>query len=357
MLLLLTSKRLTTNAMNIEELIATAKAMMVPDKGLLAMDESLPTCNKRFEEAGIPQTEEYRRKYRQLIVTTPKFGEVISGAILFDETIYQKTDEGVLFVDVLKQAGIIPGIKVDEGAVNMAGFPGEKITTGLDGLPARLENYYKLGARFAKWRAVITIGDGIPTGGCIEANMHLLARYAAMCQQAGIVPIVEPEVVMDGNHDIEKDFEVTRKALHELFNQLFRQNVVLEGLILKPNMVIPGNDSPKKASIDEVAELTVKCLLQSVPPAVPGVAFLSGGQSPEDGSAHLNAMHVKFKGKLPWALTFSYSRAIQEPALHEWKGKDENVKTAQEILYKRAYLNNVARKGEYKPEMETEAVL
>ena len=329
---------------------------MMPDKGLLAMDESLPTCNKRFEEAGIPQNEEYRHKYRQLIVTTPKFGEVINGAILFDETIYQKTDDGVLFVDILKQQGIIPGIKVDEGAVNMAGFPSEKVTTGLDGLPARLENYYKLGARFAKWRAVITIGEGIPTGGCIEANMHLLARYAAMCQQAGIVPIVEPEVVMDGDHDIEKDFEVTRKVLHELFNQLFRQNVILEGIILKPNMVMPGNDSQKKASIDEVAELTVKCLLQSVPPAVPGVAFLSGGQSPEDGSAHLNAMHVKFKGKLPWALTFSYSRAIQEPALHEWKGKDENVKAAQQILYKRAYLNNVARKGEYKPEMETETV-
>ena len=342
--------------MNIEELIAIAHAMMTPDKGLIAMDESLPTCNKRFEEAGIPQTEEYRRKYRQLIVTTPKFGEVISGAILFDETLYQKTDDGILFIDILKQAGIIPGIKVDEGAINMAGFPGEKITTGMDGLPERLANYYKLGARFAKWRAVITIGNGMPGGGCVEANMQLLARYAVLCQQAGIVPIVEPEVVMDGDHDIETDFEVTRKVLHELFNQLFRQNVILEGLILKPNMVMPGNDSVKKASINEVAELTVKCLLQTVPPAVPGIAFLSGGQSAEDGSAHLNAMHVKFKNKLPWALTFSYSRAIQEPALHEWKGKDENVKAAQDILYKRAYLNNVARKGEYKPEMETETV-
>ena len=342
--------------MNIEELIATVEAMMAPDKGLLAMDESLPTCNKRFEEVGIPTTEENRRKYRQLIVTTPKFGEVISGAILFDETVYQKTDDGVLFTDILKQQGIVPGIKVDEGAVNLSGFPGEKITTGLDGLPDRLDNYYKLGIRFAKWRAVITIGDGIPTGGCIEANMHLLARYAAMCQQAGIVPIVEPEVVMDGNHDIQQDFELTRKVLHELFNQLFRQNVILEGLILKPNMIMPGNDSTNKVSVDEVADLTVKCLLQSVPPAVPGVAFLSGGQSAEDGTAHLNAMHVRFKDKLPWALTFSYSRAIQEPALHAWKGKNENVKAAQEILYKRAYLNNVARRGEYKPEMENENI-
>ncbi|HEY0245635.1 MAG TPA: class I fructose-bisphosphate aldolase [Mucilaginibacter sp.] len=338
--------------MNINELISTASALMTGDKGLLAMDESLPTCNKRFAEVGIPQTVEYRRAYREMIVTTPDFGKCISGTILFDETIYQTTKDGELFVDILKKAGIIPGIKVDEGAIDMAGFPGEKITEGLDGLRERLAKYYSLGARFCKWRAVITIGDGTPTPGCIEANTHLLARYAALCQEAGMVPIVEPEVLMDGNHTIEKCREVTSKTLQQLFNQLHKQQVDLRGIILKPNMVIAGKDSPKQNSIDEVAEATVNCLLENVPAIVPGVAFLSGGQSAEKASAHLNAMHVKFKGKLPWALTFSFARAIQQPALEMWRGKDENVTAAQKILYHRVSVDNAARRGEYSASME-----
>lgn len=333
--------------MDIKALTATASALMAGDKGLLAMDESLPTCNKRFAEAGIPQTVDYRRAYRELIVTAPGLGDCISGAILFDETIYQSTTDGVLFVDILKKAGIIPGIKVDAGTVNLAGFPNEKITEGLDGLRERLAKYYSLGARFCKWRAVITIGNGMPTPGCIEANTHLLARYAALCQEAGMVPIVEPEVLMDGDHTIEKCFEVTSKTLWMLFNLLHIQRVNLHGMILKPNMVIAGKNCPKQAGIDEVAEATVNCLLENVPAVVPGVAFLSGGQSAEDATAHLNAMHVKFKGRLPWALTFSFVRAIQQPALDFWKGKDENVSEAQKILVHRAALNNEARRGEY----------
>jgi len=335
-----------------EDLINTATALMAGNKGLLAMDESLPTCNKRFEEAGIPQTVEYRRAYRELIVTTENFGDVISGAILFDETIYQATKDGVPFVDVLKQAGIIPGIKVDEGTNDFGDFPGEKITVGLDGLNERLDKYYSLGARFAKWRAVITININTPTNKCIEANMYALARYASICQDAGIVPIVEPEVLMDGHHDLKKCFDVTKKTLHVLFDQLYEQNVILNALILKPNMVLPGLSSPRQASIDTVAEATVTCLLETVPAAVPGIAFLSGGQSPELATAHLNAMHVKYRGKLPWALTFSFSRAIQQPALELWKGKEENVKAAQEMLYHRAALDNAARRGEYSPDME-----
>lgn len=338
--------------MKTKELISTATALLAGDKGLLAMDESTATCNKRFEEAGIPQTIEYRQAYRELIVTTPGLGSCISGAILFDETIYQATKDGVLFIDMLKQAGIIPGIKVDEGTIDLAGFPGEKITVGLDGLPGRLAKYYASGARFAKWRAVITINAVIPTRGCIEANMHALARYAAMCQEAGIVPIVEPEVLMDGSHDIKKCFDVTQKVQHVLFDQLFAQNVNLHAVILKPNMVLPGLSCPRQADIDTVAEATVTCLLQSVPAAVPGIAFLSGGQSPEMATAHLNAMHVNYKGKLPWALTFSFARAIQQPALELWLGKDENVKAAQQMLYHRASLDNAARRGEYTPAME-----
>jgi fructose-bisphosphate aldolase class I len=271
---------------------------------------------------------------------------------LYDETIYQATKEGVLFIDILKKASIVPGIKVDEGTIDLAGFPGEKITVGLDGLPGRLAKYYKLGARFAKWRAVITINSVIPSKGCIEANMHALARYAAMCQAAAIVPIVEPEVLMDGSHDLKKCFDVTQRVLHVLFDQLFTQNVNLHAVILKPNMIVPGLSCARQASVDKVAEATVTCLLQSVPPAVPGIAFLSGGQSPELATAHLNAMHANFKGKLPWALTFSFARAIQQPAMDLWKGKDENVKAAQQMLYHRASLDNAARRGEYDPNME-----
>lgn len=340
--------------MNIQALADIAHKLMAGDKGLLAMDESFPTANKRFAEVGIPQTEEYRRKYRQLIVTAPGLGDCISGAILFDETIYQKTDDGRLFIDILKEQGIVPGIKVDAGTVDLANFPGEKITEGIDGLRERLQKYYELGARFCKWRAVITIGNGIPTHACILSNTHLLARYAALCQEVGLVPIVEPEVLMDGDNDIETCYEVTSKTHHELFNQLRLQNVDLRGTILKPNMIIAGKKSPKQNSIDEVADMTVRCLLENVPAIVPGIAFLSGGQSAEDASAHLNAMHIKYKGKLPWPVTFSYARAIQEPALHLWAGKDENVEEAQKLLVRRASMNNAARRGEYKPEMENE---
>jgi len=338
--------------MKTKELTNTIKALFAGEKGLLAMDESIATCNKRFEEAGIPQTIEYRRAYREMIVTAPNLGKVISGAILFDETIHQFTKDGVLFIDMLKKQGIVPGIKVDEGTTDLAGFPGEKITMGLDGLKERLAEYYNLGARFAKWRAVISISPVLPSRGCIEANMHALARYAALCQEAGIVPIVEPEVLMDGPHDLKKCFDVTTRVQHVLFDQLFAQKVNLNWVILKPNMVLPGLSNPKPASIDKVAEATVTCLLQSVPAAVPGVAFLSGGQSAKDATAHLNAMHVKFKGKLPWALTFSFARAIQQPALEIWKGKDENIAAAQKMLVHRASLDNAARRGEYKPAME-----
>ena len=338
--------------MKTQELLNTVSGMLAGCKGLLAMDESTPTCNKRFEEAGIPQTVEYRRAYRELIVTTPGLGSCISGAILYDETIYQSTKDGVLFIDILKQAGIIPGIKVDEGTVDMPGFPGEKITEGLEGLPERLVNYYGLGARFAKWRAVIGIGPHIPTIECIEANMHTLAIYASMCQAAGLVPMVEPEVLMDGAHDLKKCYDITEKVLHVLFEELGKQNVDLEAVILKPNMVLPGLSSSRQVSVDTAAEATVTCLLKSVPASVPGIAFLSGGQSPEMATAHLNAMHVKYKDKLPWALTFSFARAIQKPCLEKWAGKDENVTAAQKLLRERACLDNAARRGEYTPEME-----
>jgi fructose-bisphosphate aldolase class I len=340
--------------MNTQELINTASALMAGSKGLLAMDESTPTSDKRFAEAGIPQTIEYRRAYRDLIVTTPGLGQFISGAILFDETIYQATKDGVLFIDVLKQAGIIPGIKVDKGTVALAGFPGEKITEGLDGLRGRLKIYYSLGARFAKWRAVIIIDKGIPTRGAIDANMHLLARYAALCQEQGLVPIVEPEVLMDGRHTIDECYETTKKVLRMLFTQLNMQRVNLRAIILKPNMIIPGLDCLEQADIATVADKTVQCLLECVPAIVPGVAFLSGGQPAELASAHLNAMHVKYKGKLPWALTFSFARAIQQPAMDIWRGKDENVQQAQQALLKRARLNDLARAGEYAAGLETE---
>lgn len=338
--------------MKTDELLATAATLMAGDKGLLAMDESTNTCNKRFAEAGIPQTIEYRRAYRELIVTTPNLGNCLSGAILYDETIYQSTTKGVLFVDVLKKAGIIPGIKVDESTVDLANFTGEKITEGIDGLRQRLQKYYELGARFAKWRAVITIGEKTPTKGAIEANMHLLARYAALCQENNIVPIVEPEVLMDGDHSIKKCAKVTGKVLDELFKQLDKQKVNPHALILKPNMIVPGLGSAKQVSIDKVAKATTEVLLKHVPATLPGIAFLSGGQSPELATAHLNAMHVLYKGKLPWALTFSFARAIQEPAMHAWKGDDKNVKAAQKLLYQRASLNNAARRGQYTPDME-----
>jgi fructose-bisphosphate aldolase class I len=326
--------------------------MVAEGKGLLAIDESTPTCNKRFEKVGIPQTEETRRSYRELIVTTPGLGECISGLILYDETIRQSRKDGTPFVKVITDAGIIPGIKVDTGAKDMAGHPGEKITEGLDGLRDRLAEYSQMGARFAKWRAVIAIADGIPSRGCIEANAHVLARYAALCQEAGLVPIVEPEVLMEGEHPLERCFEVTAEVLRTVFSQLYTQRVVLEGLILKPNMMLPGLTCPKQETVDEVADATVRCLLQAVPAAVPGIAFLSGGQSGELASARLNAMNVRFKSRLPWALAFSFARAIQQPALEIWQGEEAHVLAAQQALFHRARCNQAARRGEYKASME-----
>jgi fructose-bisphosphate aldolase class I len=324
----------------------------VDDKGLLAMDESNPTCNKRFAALGIPPTEPARRAYRELIVTTPGLGECISGAILFDETIRQQLNDGTPFIKSILDAGIIPGIKVDSGAKDMAGFPGEKITEGLDGLRERLVEYAQMGLRFAKWRAVIAIGEGIPSRGCIEANAQALARYAALCQEVGLVPIVEPEVLMDGGHDLERCREVTEDVLRIVFGQLYTQRVLLEGLILKPNMVLPGLACPRQATVEEVADASVECLLRAVPAAVPGIAFLSGGQSAELASARLNAMNVRFKSRMPWALAFSFSRAIQQPALEIWQGKDANGLAAQQALLQRARCNQAARRGEYTAAME-----
>lgn len=340
--------------MNVKELNNTAQLLMAGAKGLLAMDESTPTCNKRFKALAIPQTEEYRRKYRELIVTTPRLETCISGAILFDETIKQSTSDGTLFIDILKNKGIIPGIKVDEGTVAMAGFPGEKVTEGLDGLSERLTDYYKKGARFAKWRAVIAIGNHIPTIACIKTNADILARYAALCQEVGLVPIVEPEVLMEGDHSLKKCEEVTHEVLYGVFNALYKQHVSFEGILLKPNMILPGIEAPVQDSTETVADVTVSCFLRCVPAAVPGIAFLSGGQSPQLASERLNAMHVRFDGKMPWALTFSFSRAIQQPALEVWKGDDKNIVAAQQILYHRAFCNSAARSGAYTATVEND---
>ena len=338
--------------MNTQLLIDTAKAMVADDKGLLAMDESNPTCNKRFAKLNIPQTEEARRAYRELIITTPGLHESISGVILFDETIRQHKKDGTPFIQVITAAGIIPGIKVDAGAKNMAGHPGEKITEGLDGLRDRLKEYFQMGARFAKWRAVITVGDDLPSRSGLEANAHALARYAALCQEAGLVPVVEPEVLMEGEHTLERCRKVTEEALRNVFIQLNCQRVLLEGIILKPNMVLSGLICPQQASDEAVADATVQCLLRTVPAAVPGIAFLSGGQSAELASARLNAMNVRFKSRAPWALAFSFARAIQQPALEIWKGDEANVISAQQALLHRARCNRAARRGEYTTAME-----
>ncbi len=338
--------------MNVQELINIAKMLVSGDKGLLAMDESTSTCNKRFAALGIPQTEEARRSYREMIVSTPRLGECISGAILYEETIREQKKDGTTFVKALTDGEIIPGIKVDLGAKELAGHPGEKITEGLDGLRERLAEYSHLGARFGKWRAVITIGEDKPSQGCMLANAHALARFAALCQEAGLVPIVEPEVLMNGEHTLEQSFNVTEMILREVFSQLYDQRVILEGMLLKPNMVLPGMSSPLQETVDEVANATVKCLLRAVPAAVPGIVFLSGGQSGELASARLNAMNLRYKSQLPWALTFSFARAIQQPALEIWHGEEVNVLAAQQALYHRASCNNAARRGEYKAEME-----
>jgi fructose-bisphosphate aldolase class I len=331
--------------MNTQALEATAKTMVANSKGLLAIDESIGTCNKRFAKT--------RREYRELIVNTPGLGESISGAILYDETIRQRKNDGTPFAKALADMGIIPGIKVDTGAKPMAAFPGEKITEGLDGLRARLAEYVQMGARFAKWRAVIAIGDGIPTPGCIEANAQALARYAALCQEADLVPVVEPELLMEGAHTLHTCSEITEKVLRAVFHELYAQRVKLECMILKPNMVLPGSTCPRQETVDEVADATVQCLLRAVPAAVPGIAFLSGGQTGVLASARLNAMNVRFKSQLPWALAFSFGRAIQEPALEIWHGKQANVEAAQQALYHRARCDKAARTGEYNASMDS----
>ncbi len=335
-----------------QQLYATACQLMAGKKGLLAMDESTATCNKRFKAEGIPETEEYRRKYRELIVTTPGLEEHINGAILFDETIKQRTASGELFIDILINKGIIPGIKVDESTVPMARFPGEKITEGLDGLRERLEAYKSMGARFAKWRAVFSIAATLPTTPCIKTNASTLAIYAALCQEQGLVPIVEPEVLMDGNHTIEQCATVTNHVLHAVFDALYLHQVYLEGIILKPNMVLPGIDSSEQSNTEEIATQTVNCLLKSVPAIVPGIAFLSGGQPSIEATERLNTMHRLFDSRLPWALTFSFSRALQQSALEIWKGNDTNKVAAQQSLLHRAACNHEACKGTYNAEME-----
>ncbi len=338
--------------MHTQDIITTAKALVAEGKGIIAMDESNATCNKRFAVLGIPQTEEARRTYRELIVSTPGLNECISGAILCDETIRQKKNDGTPFAKAIADCGIILGIKVDGGTKDMEGYPGEKITEGLDGLSDRLMEYSKMGARFAKWRAVFVIGDSIPSDGCIMANAIALAQYASLCQHVGLVPIVEPEVLMNGDHNMHRCLAETDKVLQKVFNQLKLQRVILEGIILKPNMVLPGLDSHRQETIEEVADATVKCLLRNVPAEVPGIAFLSGGQPSVLASARLNAMNAQFKSRLPWELTFSFSRAIQQPALDIWQGKESQVVAAQQTLYHRALCNSAARSGKYIAEME-----
>lgn len=345
-------------------LIATAQAIMAPGKGLLAMDESVGTANKRLAEFGIAQTPENRHRYRELLVTTPGLSEAISGAILFDETLHQKTADGVAFADVLRGAGIVVGIKVDAGAKALAGHPGELVTEGLDGLRERFKHYASLGARFAKWRGVLSIGDGLPSRACMHVNAHALARYAALCQEAQLVPIVEPEVLMDGAHTLAQCGAVTGEVLHQVFEQLHRQGVALEGMILKPNMVLPGLSSKVSASLDEVADATLSCLRRTVPAAVAGIAFLSGGQPSALATARLNAMHLQARApealsastlrSLPWPLTFSFGRAMQHEALHLWAGKDVNRAAAQNALLRRARCNGAAARGAWRPEMESD---
>lgn len=339
------------------ELRQTARAMVAPGKGILAMDESNATCNKRFEMLGIPTTEERRRAYRELILTTPNLSEFISGAILYDETIRQSSQSGVPFTQVMQDAGMIVGIKVDTGAKDLAACPGEKVTEGLDGLRERVAEYYQMGARFAKWRAVITIGDTIPSRTCIEANAHALARYATLCQEGGLVPIVEPEVLIDGNHTIERCYQVTDQTLQTVFAQLRLQTVALDQMILKPSMVIAGLDCPTQSTVEQVAEMTIQVLRDTVPASVPGIAFLSGGQSNQRSTEHLNLMNVKYGALCPWHITFSYARAIQQPALLHWAGNDANIPAAQQLLYHRAKLNGLASSGQYEPAMEKQTVL
>jgi fructose-bisphosphate aldolase class I len=332
--------------MSIEQLADIAQAMVAPGKGIIAIDESSNTIKKRFDSVGIQNTEDNRRAYREMLLTAPNLGDHISGAILYDETLRQSTRAGKPFTEVMMASGILPGIKVDKGPVPLAGYPGEVVTEGLDGLRQRLEEYARLGAKFAKWRAVITIGEDAPSSTCIEANAHALARYAALCQEAGIVPMVEPEVLMDGDHDIEVCYDVTEATLRSLFGALYEQNVMLEGTILKASMVISGKDAKDRADIETVAAETVRCLKSAVPAVLPGIVFLSGGQSDADATAHLNAMNQM--GPHPWPLSFSYGRAMQSAALKLWAADVAgNFAAAQKIVAQRARENGLAALGRW----------
>ena len=339
--------------MNLAELNKVAVAMTAPGKGILAADESTGTIKKRFDAINVECTEDNRRDYREMLFRTTEGMKAISGVILYDETIWQKAKDGTPLVEIIKRAGSLPGIKVDEGTKPLPNCPGEVVTTGLDKLADRLPKYYEQGARFAKWRAVIDIGPGIPTYTCLHANAHALARYAALCQAAQIVPIVEPEVLMDGDHDIDRCMMITEWMLKETFQELYYNRVALEGIVLKPNMAIAGKKSAKRASVDEVAEKTVKMLRNCVPGAVPGIAFLSGGQSDEEATAHLDAMNKI--GNLPWRLTFSYGRALQHAPQKAWSGRSENVAAAQRVFSHRARMNGLASLGQWKQDLEKKA--
>ena len=339
--------------MSKEELEKVARAMVAKGKGILAADESMGTIKRRFDSINIESNETNRRAYRDMLFSTRGLEEAISGVILFDETLRTRANDGTPFPQLLAKKDILPGIKVDKGPVDIPGFPGEVVTEGLDGLRGRLKEYKELGAKFAKWRAVIAIGDAIPTYTCLEANGHALARYAALCQEAGIVPIVEPEVLLDGNHSIERCEDVSEETLRVTFAQLVEQRVYLEGMVLKPSMVVSGKDNPRQAGVEEVAERTIRVLKRTVPATVPGIAFLSGGQSAVSATEHLNAMQKL--GSLPWEVTFSYARALQDPALKAWKGEAANIPAAQKIFYHRAKMNSAARNGSYTKQMEAAA--
>jgi fructose-bisphosphate aldolase, class I len=333
-----------------EELRRTAEEIVADGRGILAADESTGTIKKRFDSIELESTEESRRAYRDMLFTTPGLGEFVSGVILYDETIRQQAADGTPFPKLLTKSGMIPGIKVDTGAKPLAFSPEETVTEGLDGLRERFQEYRELGARFAKWRAVITIGEGLPTDDCLRVNAHALARYAALSQEAGLVPIVEPEVLMDGDHAIERCFDVTKETLHHVFHELHEQWILLEGMLLKPNMVVSGKDCPDQASPERVAELTLRCFREEVPAAVPGVVFLSGGQSDQQATENLQAINAQ--GEQPWKLSFSYGRALQAPALSAWAGDEANVELGQRMLHHRARLNSAAATGRYSVEME-----
>jgi fructose-bisphosphate aldolase, class I len=340
--------------MNLQELEKTARALVAPGKGILAADESFGTIGKRFEAVGIESSEEHRRQYREMLFTTPGIGEYLSGVILFDETIRQEASDGRRLSEVLEDQGIIPGIKVDKSTVNMPLSPNEKFTQGLDGLAERLSEYRELGARFTKWRAVITIGEGIPTRSCVEANAEALAMYAAFAQDHDLVPIIEPEVLIDGDHSIERCYEVSEWTLHETFDEVHEHGVELSGLLLKPNMVISGKNASEQAGVEQVARATVESLLRTVPPAVPGIVFLSGGQTDLQATQHLNAMNSLYEG-LPWELSFSYARALQGQPMELWGGSTDKVEAAQKAFAHRAKMNSAARDGRYSEKMEQEA--